>query len=434
MKTFLKREIMKKTIIVSILALLLFLGLFPAISIGDEQAKKHDDVALEIKTVEVMVDQLEKMLRATEDEANAWARLSWDIENRFSKIITYETRDNLNLWKLVGRWATAEGISGKSPNANAPFFHIQRLRPDYQKNELLILLMAKLNVIRNEEHQNLEINGYQNFVYLFEECDTDDADIQLRIGLAYDEGYGLWENNIEAVKWYKRAATAGNADAIGELGQAYLYRSLGVEKNVETGVKLLNEAVLKGSASAAYYLGQHYAPFKLLNRKGNKEKSIQMFRIAAERGYYEAFHPLAMGYVEIDNGTEALRWANGGDEPNVSDKIKYSWWESKRSMADHDGRCSYVKGEVYALGVGEIEQNLVRAKELFEESYRKGFKGGAVAIAAMYREGVGVEANRVLAEQWKNKAVKLFGFPDSERFIDGEIRAFAKRLREASTR
>lgn len=425
---------MKKTIIVSILALLLSLGLFPLLSIGDEQSKERDDVALEIMTVEVIVDQLEKMPRVIEDERNAWAKLFMDIEDRFSKIITYEMRDNLNLWKLVGRWATAEGVSGESSYANAPFFHIQRLQPDYQKDKELIRLMAKLNAIRNKEHQGLEIRGYDLFVYLFEECDTGDAGIQLQIGRAYNKGYGLWRNRAEAVKWYKRAAAAGNADALGELGHAYIYGQLyGLKEDVETGVKLLNEAIEKDSASAAYTLGQYY-----LNKKSDRKKVIEMYKIAAERGYSKAFASLAQEYVKVGNGTDALRWANGGDEPNTSDKMEHRRWERKRSMADFRGMCSYIKGEVYALGIGEIEQDLARAKKLFEESYRKGSTKGAVALVAMYGEGIGVEANATLAGQWKKEAVKLFGGSDPgrfiERLIDGRIRAFAKRLREASTR
>lgn len=417
---------MKKAIIVSILVLLLFLGLYPSLSIGDEQSKERDNVALEIMTVEVMVDQLEKMPRVTEDEKNAWAQLSMDIQYEwFYKIITYETRDNLNLWKLVGRWATAGGISGESPYANAPFFHIQRLRPDYQKDEELIRLMAKLNAIRNKEHQSLEIDGYRNFVYLFKECNTSDAGIQLEIGRAYNEGNGLWRNNQEAVKWYKRSAEAGNADALGELGIAYIYGTqYGLKENKELGVKFLNEAVAKGSASAAYALGQH----------GDREKAIEMYQFAAERGYSKAFAALAMKYVVINNGTEALRWANGGDEPNaVSDKLKHLRWESNHSMADAEGRCSYIKGEVYAFGIGEIEQDLARAKELFEESYRKGRPDGAHALAAMYREGIGVEANIALAEKWKSNAIKVFSFASRD-WHEGRIQAFAKKLQEASTR
>jgi len=425
---------MKKTVIVSILALLLSLESFLSLSSGAEQTKECDDVALEIKTIEVMVDQLEKMPRATEDERNAWAQLSMDIQARFPKLITYETRDNLNLWKLVGRWAATRDLTEESAYANAPFFHIQRLRPDYQKDEELLRLMAKLNAIRMKDCLGLEINGYRNFVYLFEECDTGDAKIRLLIGRAYDEGYGLWRNNTEALKWYKRAAEAGNTDALSELGDAYLHGYGDLEMNEETGVKFLNEALVKGSAGAAYTLGQYYQPdnyfAKFWKREGDRKKAIELFHVAAKRGSDGALVVLAEAYIKVDNGTEALRWANGGDEPDPNNKIEHQHWEMNRSKADNRGACSYIKGEVYALGVGEVEQDLTRAKELFEESYRKGDSRGATALAAMYREGIGVEANAVLAEQWKSNAIKVFtASPD---WHEGGIGIFARRLREAS--
>lgn len=405
--------------------------------VGDEQAKERDNVTLEIATVEVMVDQLEKMPRATEDHRNAWAQLFMDIEDRFSKIVTYETSDNLNLWKLIGRWATAEGITDKSSYADAPLFHIQRLRPDYQKDEELMRLVAKLNAIALDESIESEKRYYRNFVFFFEEFDTNDAENQLRIGRAYEKGYGLWRNPVEAVKWYKRAASAGNADAIGELGEAYIYgRQYGLEENVETGLRLLNEAVTKGSASAAYDLGRHYVPSSYNKIGSDRNKAIELFLVAAERRHLEAFDSLARQYIEVGNGKEALRWANGGDEPNaVSDELKHKRWEIIRTGIDYRGRCSYIKGEVYALGIGDIEQDLAHAKELFEESYRKGHKVSAFALAAMYKEGIGVPVNVTLADQWKSKAISRFPrdmLDDIRSFAEKEIKTFAKRLREAS--
>ena len=91
---------MNDTLIPSILALLMLQGSLPSLAVGDEQRNKPDELILEIITCEVMVDQLEKMPRATKDASNAWVDLWLDIGDRFSKIITYETRDNLNLWKL----------------------------------------------------------------------------------------------------------------------------------------------------------------------------------------------------------------------------------------------------------------------------------------------------------------------------------------------
>jgi len=407
-------------------------------AIGAKQAEGFDDVILEVVTIEVMVDQLEKMPRATEDHRNAWAQLFMDIEDRFSKIVTYETRNNLNLWKLIGRWATAEGVTDKSPYANAPLFHIQRLRPDYQKNEELMRLMGKLNAIARKESVESEKQYYSNFVSLFE-IDTNDAYLQLQIGRAYEEGRGLWRNTTEAVKWYKRAASAGNADAIGELGEAYIYgQQYGLEEDVETGLRLLNEAIMKGSASAAYDLGRHYVPSSYNTIGSDRNKAIELFLVAAERRHLEAFDSLARQYIEVGNGKEALRWANGGDEPNaVSDELKHKIWEMTRTGIDYGGRCSYIKGEVYALGIGDIEQNLTRAKELFEESYRKGNKPSAWALSAMYIEGIGVPVNVTLADQWKSKTISGFSRDMLDTFrnvADQEIKAFAKRLREASAR
>ncbi|NIP27870.1 MAG: hypothetical protein GWN67_25405 [Phycisphaerae bacterium] len=434
---------MSKTIIGSILAMLISLGLFISPSNGNEHSKVRDDVALEIMTVEVMIDRLEKMPRDIKDEKREWLRFFNDIEQRFSKIVTYETRDNLKLWKLIGRWvvqdgrhSVSEGVMPISPYAHVPFVHIQRLQPDYQKDKKLIRLMAELNIIREKTFHDLVIKRYNDFVYLFEECDTGDAKIQLQIGQKYHKGNGLWRNNIEAVKWYKRAAAAGNADAIGELGLAYIYgQQYGLEEDEEAGIKLLNEAVVKGSASAAYELGNYHRPS--FYNKGDRKKAIEMYQIAVKRGYSKAFPALAEQYVELDNGTEALRWANCGDEPNKNDTTGHRLWEIKRADADSDsrGRCSYIKGEVYALGIGDIEQDLALAKGFFEESHRNLSLDGAWAISAMYREGIGVEADASLAEKWKSNAIKLFplAFPDPD-WHEENIKSFAKKLLQASTR
>ena len=418
-----------------LLSILLFLGLSTPLPADEKQAKGPDDVVLEIMTVKVMVDRLEKMPRVTEDERNAWAKLFMDIEERFSKIVKYETKDNLNLWILIGRWAVAEGLEEKSPYASEPFFHIQRIRPDYQKDEELLHLMAKLNAIRNKEYQDIVVTRYNQFIYLFEKCDTNDSGIQLRIGQAYSSGgNGLWLNSTESVKWYKRAAAAGNADAIGELGDAYLHGYGDLKENEETGIRLLKEAVVKGSASAACKLGKYYQPdiAKIWNRKGDRKKAIEMYHIAAERGVTGAFAALADEYVKMGNGKEALRWANGGDEPNASDEMEHQRWEINRSIADNRGICSYIKGEVYAFGIGEIKQDLDLAKKLFEESYRKGNYRAAQILSAMYQEGIGVETNIVIAEQWKSNAVKAFSIASCD-WHNLEIKAFAKKLRQVPT-
>ena len=57
-----------------------------------------------------------------------------------------------------------------------------------------------------------------------------DVGAQTLIGLMYDEGYGVPENDAEAVKWFRKAAEQGHAKAQNNPGVMYL-RGTGVPAN-----------------------------------------------------------------------------------------------------------------------------------------------------------------------------------------------------------
>ena len=124
---------------------------FVALTYGDDASNKALDLALDIKTIEVLLDRLEQFPQLTKDDENPSASLIRDIWCRLDRIVTYENRDNLEIWVLIARWATARSIDrvDKSPYAYSPFFHIRRLRPDYHRDSELFQLMAKLNAIIN---------------------------------------------------------------------------------------------------------------------------------------------------------------------------------------------------------------------------------------------------------------------------------------------
>ena len=48
-----------------------------------------------------------------------------------------------------------------------------------------------------------------------------DADAQYNLGVMYDNGEGVTQDDAEAVKWYRRAAEQGNAFAQHNLGVMY---------------------------------------------------------------------------------------------------------------------------------------------------------------------------------------------------------------------
>ena len=83
------------------------------------------------------------------------------------------------------------------------------------------------------------------------------AVIQYNLGVMYDKGYGVPENDKTAVKWYTLAAKQGHASAQFNLGNKY-NNGEGVPENDKTAVKWLTLAAEQGHAKAQTNLGLMY--------------------------------------------------------------------------------------------------------------------------------------------------------------------------------
>lgn len=84
--------------------------------------------------------------------------------------------------------------------------------------------------------------------------ENDDPEAQCRLASIYQRGFdmtGLWlyEDKAIAVKWYRKAAEQGNADAQTALGNCYR-DGIGVAKDENEAVKWLNKASAQGHAGA----------------------------------------------------------------------------------------------------------------------------------------------------------------------------------------
>ena len=69
------------------------------------------------------------------------------------------------------------------------------------------------------------------------------------LGNLYHDGAGIDIDNAQAVYWYKKAANQGYADAQYNLGHM-LYSGLGVEKNISSGMEVLEAASQQGHPKA----------------------------------------------------------------------------------------------------------------------------------------------------------------------------------------
>lgn len=102
-------------------------------------------------------------------------------------------------------------------------------------------------------HRAAKQDGYftDNAKQYLKAIEDGDPEAQCRLARDYDYKYGFFfvENETEAVKWYRKAAEQGNADAQAALGNCYR-DGIGVAKDENEAVKWLNKAIAQGHAGA----------------------------------------------------------------------------------------------------------------------------------------------------------------------------------------
>ncbi len=138
-----------------------------------------------------------------------------------------------------------------------------------------------------------------------------DATAQFALGLMYDNGEGVPQDDAEAAKWYRRAAEQGDASAQYNLGVMY-DNGYGVPQDHAEAVKWYRLAAQQGVAKAQYNLGLMYG-----NGQGVPQdyaEAAKWYRRAAEQGFADAQNNLGFMY---GNGqgvpqdyVEAHQWYN----------------------------------------------------------------------------------------------------------------------------
>jgi len=118
---------------------------------------------------------------------------------------------------------------------------------------------------------------------------------QFNMGVLYDEGTEVEEDDEKAVAWYKMAAEQNFAPAQMSLGEMY-DKGLGVEKDFDAALKYYQSAALQGNVEAQLTLGLIYQS----KTKGlyNQEISANWFRVAAQQGHALGMTRLGAKYAD----------------------------------------------------------------------------------------------------------------------------------------
>jgi len=153
------------------------------------------------------------------------------------------------------------------------------------------------------------------------------AHAQWDLGLCYASGQGVAKDEVEAVKWYRKAAEQEDAEAQWRLGLCYA-RGQGVAKDEVEAVRWYRKAAEQGNAHAQWVLGLCYASGQGLAK--DQVEAGNWYRKAAEQGDAEAQWRLGLCYASgqgvARDDVEAVRWYRKAAEQNLA-AAQVSLWE-----------------------------------------------------------------------------------------------------------
>ena len=270
-----------------------------------------------------------------------------------------------------------------------------------------------------EKGNGTDIDLTKAFEWYKKSAETGNSDAMWYLAVAYERGRCTEKNLEEAFKWYKKSAEAGNSDAMWKLADAYekgkgteidLQKSFewlkksaetgnafgtglfahayicgrGVEKDYQKALEYAGICATYNSGIGYSFIAKEYLKGKYLEQDYNKARELYEKATSLEEDSDFAFAGLAYLY---ENGY--------GVEKNPQLMVEYL---QKSFLAyNNNAEVCYKLGYAYYDGNG-VEQDLEKAKELFEKALSLGYH-------CSYRLSIVKEA---LGEEIKDNPMRLY--------------------------
>lgn len=227
------------------------------------------------------------------------------------------------------------------------------------------------------------------------EAEDGDAAAQTLLGVIYDTGSGIPQDEQKAAQWYQIAAENGNPQAAYHLGQYYLLGRGGLEKDAGRAAENFIRASDAGIFEASYNLGLLYLSGKGVDRDVKKAKEL-LEQVAVENDA-DAQYALGTAYFDGDFGE-----VNEGQG---------AFWLGRAARNDH-------LGAQVRYGILRFEGRGVAPDEKEGVSWlaKAANAGNPVAmnrLAKALNAGRGVNENQVEAAKW-HLIARRYGVEDTE--------------------
>ncbi len=206
------------------------------------------------------------------------------------------------------------------------------------------------------------------------------------LGVMYDNGDYVIEDNSMALKYYSKSAELGEVDAMINLG--FLYdEGEGVAEDNEKAMALYLKAAALGEVFAMYNIGLMYEEGDGVEK--DEKQAFQWFFKAAEKEDEDAILKIAQRY---DRGL--------GVEENNSEAL---YWYLKVDESSH-GEIAFSVGVLYD-GTPGVTTDLKKAFEWYSKAAELEDTKGIVAVGDCYFEGKGVYQDFTQAMEWYETAL-----------------------------
>ncbi|OAD70919.1 hypothetical protein PHYBLDRAFT_114932, partial [Phycomyces blakesleeanus NRRL 1555(-)] len=232
----------------------------------------------------------------------------------------------------------------------------------------------------------------------------------LKLGIMYETGQGVRQDDRLAFKHYERAAVGNDPVAQYILGLHYRLGSLGLKRDNQQAKRFISKSAQAGVPPAQRVLGLMYAQQLISSsdngqanntRRKNYRIALGWFRRAASHGGVRAL------------GLVGFCFEHGYGVP-ADHRAAFSYYRKAAANKGHR-TALYSLGLYYINGLEGITRNIPRARECFNQAAQKGLTCAMTALATLYRNAYmsnelperKTESQCELAVQWYQRAALL---------------------------
>jgi len=248
-------------------------------------------------------------------------------------------------------------------------------------------------------------------------ADQGNATAQYNLGVMYRTGAGVPKDELEAAKWLSKAADQGNAEAQVNIGSLYLHGQ-GVPKDESEAVRWYRRAADQGNSDAQRALLQIQTVHDESERVQKEVERVQTIYTNALQGNADAQFTLGSMYQQGEgitkDPTEGMKWYRKAAEQGhvgALNNIGVACERGVCAVQDNVEACSYY---LTASSFGDDENSRKNAKiwrnQLSAEEYAEAQRRAHLRVEAIRKRATSANTSKGGSSTTQDGEPQLIGY------------------------